>query len=625
MADSNVTVRTSLTPVDGTVAAGDTRTITLIAGVSRCWTRGPSILQNDSNFTVSGNLVFNLGQKSSISLGGWGSTSTGATISAGGCVTVNGSGEHGEANGVSDTSATGFFNIAGNTVNNGTIILNNTTLYNYNNNGNITGNGTIILNNVYMAEHNSLINPENTSFSNISGQTLVMTNSQVSIGTGKGGVAHNVNIVLNGNNNYLVFREHIDYYNINISGFGQGDVLDLALPGGVDSAAYVIDSGSLQIKSFNANTGEQQFIYVTLGKGYDPSLFKTVLIPGTDNQYGIQYVGPTPCYLPGTKIHTGAGLRAVEDIAVGETIVVLEDGCKVLRPVIWVGSRDVRVVDGNSYPVVIRANAFAPNSPDEDLRVTEEHCFFIHDRFVPARMLVNGQSIAYDTSLETYRIHHIELEKHGVILANNALSESFLNTANHRMSGSSSGIRSWDADASYPLCTDRAFVEPIHEEFAARAEALGFPKTTRPADTRYEKRGNVALVINDSDIYHPIRVEGSSFVFRVDQTIRSARLQSRTARPDKVIGPFYDDRRALGLLVGSISLFASQQAYRCVTHLSQTDLRGWSALEAPNARWTLGDALIPDLSTENDSNVIAVEVFDTDLYRVSKEGVTRPL
>lgn len=622
MADSTVTLATSLLGTNGTVDAGDTRTINVNDGVIRCWTYGPGYFPpfvNDTSFTVGGALVFNLGKGSAISLGGWGSTTTGATINAGGYVTVNGSGERSTANGAADQSAVGFFNIAGKTVNNGTIDLNNTTLFNYNFNSAVTGSGTIKLTNVTIAESTTSQDWNNPSFASIDGQTLILTNSQIVMGTADGGSATNLSIVLNGNSNYVAFRQKTFVQGVKIRGFGKGDILDFAVPGASDQWAYDSSTGILQIR-YSPNGGAASLISIDLGLGYDPDLFKQVLIPGTTSEYGVQYAGATPCYLAGTLIRTGSGEKAVEEIGVGDMIVVLENNRQTLRPVIWTGSRRIHVTEGQNHPVVIRQHAFGPNVPDRELRVTEEHCFFFRDRFIPVRMLVNGSSIFHDTALESYDIFHIELAQHAVIYANNTLSESFLNTGNHGTTGSPTAVKSWGRDTSYPLSTDRQFVEPVFRELAARAEALGMPQAASSSETSPEERTRVALLINGHHIVNPSRVSGRSFVFPVDRVIDTVRIVSDTARPDRVIGPFCDDRRELGLLVGEVLLFSSRDASRIDAHLSESEALGWCDLENENSRWTRGDALIPGLSSSDERNVIAVEIFDTSLYSLARSG-----
>ncbi|WP_367160790.1 Hint domain-containing protein [Kozakia baliensis] len=51
---------------------------------------------------------------------------------------------------------------------------------------------------------------------------------------------------------------------------------------------------------------------------------------------------------------------------------------------------------------------------------------YFDGRFIPARMLVNGGSIAYDHSFSRYDYYHIETADHSVIFAESMPTESYL-------------------------------------------------------------------------------------------------------------------------------------------------------------------------------------------------------
>ncbi|WP_202208906.1 Hint domain-containing protein, partial [Gluconobacter sp. Gdi] len=51
-------------------------------------------------------------------------------------------------------------------------------------------------------------------------------------------------------------------------------------------------------------------------------------------------------------------------------------------------------------------------------------------KLVPARMLVNGASILIDRTINSYTYYHVELESHEAVWAENALTESYLDTGN---------------------------------------------------------------------------------------------------------------------------------------------------------------------------------------------------
>lgn len=86
-------------------------------------------------------------------------------------------------------------------------------------------------------------------------------------------------------------------------------------------------------------------------------------------------------------------------------------------------------------------------------------------------------------------------------------------------------------------------------------------------------------------------------VFMLPVAAETVRLVSRTSRPSDVIGPFVDDRRRLGVLVGQVSLFDGKARVGLTDHLDKADLSGWDVLENSNSRWTNGDAVLPVSST----------------------------
>ncbi|KAA8395473.1 hypothetical protein FKW22_08490 [Acetobacter sp. DmW_125124] len=75
--------------------------------------------------------------------------------------------------------------------------------------------------------------------------------------------------------------------------------------------------------------------------------------------------------------------------------------------------------------------------------------------------------------------------------------------------------------------------------------------------------------------------------------VESVRIVSNASRPCDVIGPFVDDRRHLGVLVGTVTLFESNRTRTLTDHLHDTKLSGWNNVEEGTMRWTSGNALLP--------------------------------
>lgn len=148
----------------------------------------------------------------------------------------------------------------------------------------------------------------------------------------------------------------------------------------------------------------------------------------TSTQYDVNDLGP-PCFTAGTYIATADGPRKVEDIGVGDLVVTRDNG---LQPVRWVGRRQVSG-RGKFAPVRIVKGALGNT---RDLRVSPQHRMVIEDwraqlflgqdeAFCPAIRLVNGDTI-HRAPCDQVTYVHIMFERHEVIFAEGAPSESFL-------------------------------------------------------------------------------------------------------------------------------------------------------------------------------------------------------
>jgi hypothetical protein len=107
----------------------------------------------------------------------------------------------------------------------------------------------------------------------------------------------------------------------------------------------------------------------------------------------------------------------------------------VARPVKWIGRRSYggRFVLGRRdiLPVCIKAGALDDNVPQRDLWISPHHAMYFKDDnlegvLIEAKDLVNGVSIIQAERVETVEYVHVELDSHDVIIAEGALSETFI-------------------------------------------------------------------------------------------------------------------------------------------------------------------------------------------------------
>jgi len=192
-----------------------------------------------------------------------------------------------------------------------------------------------------------------------------------------------------------------------ISGFVAGDTIQLT---GVHET----------IASFDGNN-------LTLGG--DATL--TLIVPGMNSAFSAALDGGATdislaCFAAGTRILTDAGEVPVEDLQsaarAGMRVVSLTH--QRALPVRWVGRQRSRVA-----PVRVAAGAFGAGMPHRDLLLSPDHAVWIREKMVPVRHLVNGASIA-EAPCGEVEYFHVELEAHGVLLAEGLPAESFLDTGN---------------------------------------------------------------------------------------------------------------------------------------------------------------------------------------------------
>ena len=168
-----------------------------------------------------------------------------------------------------------------------------------------------------------------------------------------------------------------------------------------------------------------------------------------------------------------------------------------------------------------------------------------------------------------------------------------------------------------PLEVSIDFVQPLYQAILDRAVAQGVP--AHQPDPVLTSDPGLYLLTDRGTVLENRSVNPGVAKFALPSGVHSVRLVSRNARPSDTIGPFVDDRRCLGVLVGAVTLFASQTAVDITTHLEQ-DLPGWHASEHGPVRWTNGFAFLPlpENSVTHGSS-LAIEVRAVTVYRLEED------
>ncbi len=142
---------------------------------------------------------------------------------------------------------------------------------------------------------------------------------------------------------------------------------------------------------------------------------------------GVKIGGPV-CFLRGTRIRTPEGQRRIEDLKIGDAVLTLSGQSK---PIKWIGRQRFRKSTEcwpkDFEPIRISRFALDDRTPHRDLYLSPNHAVYTDGVLIPAKYLVNGQSIAQCAPEGAAVIDylHIELFAHDVIYAEGATAETF--------------------------------------------------------------------------------------------------------------------------------------------------------------------------------------------------------
>jgi len=283
-----------------------------------------------------------------------------------------------------------------------------------------------------------------------------------------------------------------------ISGFAHADTIDLT-----DFAATA--------KNYVAGTGlvlsdGSQSVTLDITGSFKTSDFS---IAG-DGGSGTLIEDTTPCYRRGTLIEAARGQQKVETLNIGDKV---RTASGVLRPIKWIGRRSYngRFVMGRTdiLPVCIKSGALADNVPARDLWVSPNHAMYFSSPdgaernpgtplqlqcrsrislrsiraaglLIEAKDLINGVSIVQAERAETLEYFHIELETHDVIIAEGALSETFIDDDSRGLFHNAHDYDTlYAGEVAQPACycaprLDEGYeVEAVRQRLALRAGLLG--------------------------------------------------------------------------------------------------------------------------------------------------------
>lgn len=310
----------------------------------------------------------------------------------------------------------------------------------------------------------------------------------------------------------------------------------------------------------------------------------------------------TACFAEGTTLATLHGSIPVEALRPGMTLLTASGA---VRPVRWIGHRRVDLTrhpaPDEVCPIRVRAGALGEGVPRRDLRLSPEHALFLDGGLVPARLLVNGCSIVRETACPHVVWYHVELDTHDLVLAEGAVTETYLDTGNRGLFENAAeplvlhprfdvGQAERLARSCAPLLDDPAVVAPIWRRLADFAAQNGFGAV--PA---LDVTSDPSLALHSGDrVFRPVCVHLGRYVFVLPALQAPVRLVSRATSPH-ALRPWVADRRRLGVSVSHLTVRSGSAEH--VVNVDDPGLAdGWFAVENDGAgpcRWTNGDAALP--------------------------------
>ena len=305
-----------------------------------------------------------------------------------------------------------------------------------------------------------------------------------------------------------------------------------------------------------------------------------------------------PCFCAGTLILTDQGERAVESLEVGDLVVTLQDGMKTLMPVRWLGQR--RVVVAQHFepehvdPVRIMRDAVAPGMPVRDLFVSPDHALFLDGMLIQARQLVNHMTVTRDAGRMVVTYHHVELDRHAVLIADGMPCESYLDGGNRGHFDTAGTVVPLHAPtidrmqhACAPLVTAANLVEPIWQRLAERARVAGHTGSVPVLDV------DLMPWLETEDGVRLVASAGETLVFALPAGCLRVRLRSASDLPT-TLAPWSDDRRRLGVAISALTLHQGRWRQDLASDTLDSNAGWWPAETVGDLtwRWTDGDGWI---------------------------------
>lgn len=361
------------------------------------------------------------------------------------------------------------------------------------------------------------------------------------------GVLNDISFASGATGGLLVLGNGVDVNLLsNIAGFAGGDSIDLAGAGAPLSATSYTDMFNGTDTNFTvdmAGGGTKDF---ALAGNMTADPFSM----SSDGAGGL-LIADTACFAARTRILTQDGEIPVERLGAGD-LIILADG--TTAPVTFIGHRLFNLARHPRpeavRPVRITAGALADGVPCRDLILSPDHALLLDGVLVQAKDLLDGVIITQDFSIPEIRYYHVELPTHGILLAEGAPAESYLDTGHRGIFDNADEplilhpdlmqMRR-EAESIAPLCTDGPQLAAIRARLHQRKLQTGLAVEINAAIRAYANGTALTPSVNRPD----------QLSFHLPPGTRRLTLQTPVFIPAD-FDPASTDRRRLGLAIRNI-------------------------------------------------------------------------
>lgn len=285
-----------------------------------------------------------------------------------------------------------------------------------------------------------------------------------------------IGITFGGTGNELILDPGVNASQIlQVVGFGHTDTIALDGVTGIANAVWTQTSGTVggTLSLDNASgTPVEQFAFAT--GSFTSAMFSATTAGGNTDV-------TVACYRAGTRIATSQGEVAVEALAIGDAVLTADGTAK---PVKWLGRRSYsgRFAAGKRHllPIRFEAGALGNGRPRRALWVSPQHAMLIDGTLIPAACLVNGISIVQEREVDRIDYIHVELERHDVLFAEGAASETYVDDDNRLMFHNAAEYRTLYGPArpAAAYCATRLEDGPTVEAIRRRLARLAGQRAT---------------------------------------------------------------------------------------------------------------------------------------------------